>query len=267
MVGVPRGYFSQAFLDGLKLNIQENTTLLIQQKGTITDEKIEERLYQDVTMADDSQQFFGGNAITYQAVFDLAGGFDTGIFLAVMILIGAYLLIHNVLQISLSRDIRQYGLLKVLGTTGVQLRKVVYRQIWKMIMIGSLIGSVTGSVLMVTVVPKLLSGMYLNGLGEASSMIAFKPWLLIAAVLFSMAVTFFSASTAMKKIVKMTPLEAVKFSEADAGKQKKIRHSTTGGIMQKNGRFKRCYKKCAEQGRLWVCRNGRKGPGAFHERK
>ena len=267
MVGAPRGYFSQAFLDGLKLNIQENTTLLIQQKGTITDEKIEERLYQDVTMADDSQQFFGGNAITYQAVFDLAGGFDTGIFLAVMILIGAYLLIHNVLQISLSRDIRQYGLLKGLGTTGVQLRKVVYRQIWKMIMIGSLIGSVTGSVLMVTVVPKLLSGMYLNGLGEASSMIAFKPWLLIAAVLFSMAVTFFSASTAMKKIVKMTPLEAVKFSEADAGKQKKIRHSTTGGIMQKNGRFKRCYKKCAEQGRLWVCRNGRKGPGAFHERK
>ena len=54
-------------------------------------------------MADDSQQFFGGNAITYQAVFDLAGGFDTGIFLVVMILIGAYLLIHNVLQISLSK--------------------------------------------------------------------------------------------------------------------------------------------------------------------
>lgn len=158
MVGVPRGYFSQAFLDGLKLNIQENTTLLIQQKDTITDEKIEERLYQDVTMADDSQQFFGGNAITYQAVFDLAGGFDTGIFLAVMILIGAYLLIHNVLQISLSRDIRQCGLLKVLGTTGVQLRKVAYRQI-------------------------------------------------------------------------LTPVEAVKFSEADAGKQKKIRQSTTGGSL------------------------------------
>ena len=202
MVGAPRGYFSQAFLDGLKLNIQENTTLLIQQKDTITDEKIEERLY-----------------------------FDTGIFLVVMILIGAYLLIHNVFQISLSRDIRQYGLLKVLGTTGVQLRKVVYRQIWKMIMIGSLIGSVAGSVLMVTVVPKLLSGMYLNGLGEASSMIAFKPWLLIAAVLFSAAVTFFSASTAMRKIVNMTPVEAAKFSEADAGKQKKIRQSTTGGSL------------------------------------
>lgn len=129
MVGAPRGYFSQAFLDGLKLHIQENTTLLIQQKDTITDEKIEERLY-----------------------------FDTGIFLVVMILIGAYLLIHNVLQISLSRDIRQYGLLKVLGTTGVQLRKVVYRQI-------------------------------------------------------------------------LTPVEVAKFSEADAGKQKKIRQSTTGGSL------------------------------------
>ena len=51
MVGAPRRYFSQAFLDGLKLNIQENTTLLIQQKDTITDEKIEERLYQDVTLS------------------------------------------------------------------------------------------------------------------------------------------------------------------------------------------------------------------------
>lgn len=111
----------------------------------------------------------------------------------------------------------------------MQLRKVVYRQVWKMTVIGSLTGSVAGSILMVTVVPKLLSGMYLYGLGEASSMIAFKPWILILAVLFSIAVTFLSASTAMRKIVKMTPMEAAKFSEADAGKQKKIRRSTTGG--------------------------------------
>lgn len=229
MISAPRGYFSRALLDSLELDVLEHTTLLIKQKDTITGENIEERLYKDVTMADDSQQFFGENTVTYQAVFDLTGGFDTGILMAVVILTGAYLLIHNVLQISLSRDIRQYGLLKVLGTTGVQLRKVVYRQVWKMAVIGSLTGSVAGSILMVTVVPKLLSGMYLYGLGEASSMIAFKPWILILAVLFSIAVTFLSASTAMRKIVKMTPMEAAKFSEADAGKQKKIRRSTTGG--------------------------------------
>ena len=42
-----------------------------------------------------------------------------------MILSGAFLLIYNVLSITLGNDIRQYGLLKTIGTTGSQIRKIV----------------------------------------------------------------------------------------------------------------------------------------------
>ena len=55
----PAGYFSQEFLQRLPIDIAENTTLLIQQKDNIDDEAIEDMLYQDVEMRDDSQQFFG----------------------------------------------------------------------------------------------------------------------------------------------------------------------------------------------------------------
>ena len=72
MISAPRGYFSRALLDSLELDVLENTTLLIKQKDTITGENIEEKLYKDVTMADDSQQFFGENTVTYQAVFVLS---------------------------------------------------------------------------------------------------------------------------------------------------------------------------------------------------
>ena len=91
--------------------------MLIQQKDNIDDEAIEDMLYRDVEMRDDSQQFFGGISIYRQSVYDLAGGFDTAVLMAGLILFGAAMLLYNVMYISLSRDIRQYGLLKTMGTT------------------------------------------------------------------------------------------------------------------------------------------------------
>ena len=121
----PAGYFSQEFLQRLSIDTAENTTLLIQQKDNIDDEAIEDMLYRDVEMRDDSQQFFGGISIYRQVVYDLAGGFDTAVLMAGLILFGAAMLLYNVMYISLSRDIRQYGLLKTMGTTKRQLRSIV----------------------------------------------------------------------------------------------------------------------------------------------
>ena len=88
------------------------------------EEAIEDMLYRDVEMRDDSQQFFGGISFYRQSVDDLAGGFDTVVLMAGLILFGAAMLLYNVMYISLSRDIRQYGLLKTMGTTKKQLPAV-----------------------------------------------------------------------------------------------------------------------------------------------
>ena len=208
----PAGYFSQEFLQGLTMEKEENTTLLIQQKDNMDDEAIEDMLYQDVEMRDDSQQFFGGISFYRQSVYDLAGGFDTAVLMAGLILFGAAMLLYNVMYISLSRDIRQYGLLKTMGTTKRQLRSIVLRQTGRILAGGCVLGGAAGILITVTVIPRLLSGMYLRGRGEASAMIAFRPWILVLAVAFGGVVTLLSSFWAMNRVVKMSPVEAVKYT-------------------------------------------------------
>ena len=208
----PAGYFSQEFLQGLTMEKEENTTLLIQQKDNIDDEAIEDMLYRDVEMRDDSQQFFGGISFYRQSVYDLAGGFDTAVLMAGLILFGAAMLLYNVMYISLSRDIRQYGLLKTMGTTKKQLRSIVLRQTGRILAGGCVVGGAAGILITVTVIPRLLSGMYLQGRGEASAMIAFRPWILVLAVVFGGLVTLLSSLWAMNRVVKMSPVEAVKYT-------------------------------------------------------
>ena len=225
----PRGFCSQKFLDTLDIDIEENSLLLIQQNDTLEDEQIEEKLYDDVAMRDETQQFFGGNSMSYQSVYDLAGGLDTGFLLAMVILICAYLLLNNVLQISLNKDICQYGLLKTLGTTKSQLACIVYRQVTKTVLWGTAIGTACGSAITLFIIPRLLARMYLHGLGSATAMIAFKPWILVFAVAFGAVITFLSASFAMRKVIKMAPVEALKFTEQAAESKKRERQTSDGG--------------------------------------
>ena len=239
----PAGYFSQEFLQGLTMEKEENTTLLIQQKDNIDEEAIEDMLYRDVEMRDDSQQFFGGISVYRQSVYDLAGGFDTAVLMAGLILFGAAMLLYNVMYISLSRDIRQYGLLKTMGTTKKQLRSIVLRQTGRLLAGGCVLGGAAGILITVTVIPRLLSGMYLQGRGEASAMIAFRPWILALAVVFGGLVTLLSSLWAMNRVVKMSPVEAVKYT----------------GQNVKNGGKKRSRGKRSHRGKKGGARQDRKG--------
>ena len=251
----PAGYFSQEFLQGLTMDKEENTTLLIQQKDNIDEEAIEDMLYRDVEMRDDSQQFFGGISFYRQSVYDLAGGFDTAFLMAGLILFGAAMLLYNVMYISLSRDIRQYGLLKTMGTTKKQLRSIVLRQTGRLLAGGCVLGGAAGILITVTVIPRLLSGMYLQGRGEASAMIAFRPWILALAVVFGGLVTLLSSLWAMNRVVKMSPVEAVKYTGQNEKMEEK-RETEKEAIEGKReepdrtGRFL-IWKKGKVMGRFW----------------
>ena len=234
-ITVPAGYFSKEFYDTLDVDTDQSTILLIRQADGITDEDIMRRLYTDVTMRDDSQQFLGGNSFTWQAVYDLAGGFGMAAFLALLILAGAGMLLYNVMHISISRDIRQYGLLKTMGATKSQLERIVFRQTVYTVLWGCLAGAAAGSVITVTVIPGLLSGMYLHGLGDASAMIAFRPWLLMPAVCFGAAVTFVSAALAVNRAAGMSPVEAVKYTGQTVRHVRRTKGKKSGAKLAEEG--------------------------------
>ncbi len=235
-ITVPAGYFSKEFYDTLDVDTEQSTILLIRQDDGITDEDIMQRLYTDVTMRDDSQQFLGGNSFTWQAVYDMTGGFGTAAFLALLILAGAGMLLYNVMHISISRDIRQYGLLKTMGATKAQLERIVFRQTAYTVLWGCLAGAAAGSVITVTVIPGLLSGMYLHGLGDASAMIAFRPWLLLPAVCFGAAVTFVSAALAVNRAAGMSPVEAVKYTGQTIRHVRRMDEKKSGGKLAEEGK-------------------------------
>lgn len=57
-MGKAYGYFSQKYLDQLNL-AEVSRTLLIEQSRSVDGQTVEDRLYQDIPMRDDSQQFSG----------------------------------------------------------------------------------------------------------------------------------------------------------------------------------------------------------------
>lgn len=217
--GPPDIYFSQAFLDSIsdKTEWDWDVTLFLRQDDRIFGRTVENNLYTDITMRDTRQQFFGNDTSMETAVFAIAGGFDTVFVLAVVILLSAGLLIYNVLHISYERKIREYGLLKTLGTTKKQLQAIVFRQTARTVLEGSVIGAVAGVLVALFVLPLLLSGMYLYRIGSAAGMITFHPLLLAAAVFFAGCVTFVSSALAIHHTVRLTPIEAVNYMETAAG--------------------------------------------------
>ncbi len=214
--GRPDAYFSQSFLDSVPGKEELDLTLYLRQDDRLKGITVEQRLYQDIEMRDTSQKFFVSDTAGCQAMFVLAGGVDTILILAVVILTSVGLLIYNVLHISFERSIREYGLLKTLGTTKRQICSIVYWQMRRIVLRGSVIGALMGVVIALVVIPVLLSKMYLHRFGSASGMITFRPILLAASFLFCGVVAYFSSSLAIRRTVKLTPIEAVTYMDQAA---------------------------------------------------
>ncbi len=56
--------------------------------------------------------------------------------MVLFVILAGYLIIYNIFNISVKTDIRAYGLLKNVGTTGKQLKKIVRMQAWRLSAIG-----------------------------------------------------------------------------------------------------------------------------------
>ncbi len=215
--GLPETYFSKEFLDSVSGTGYPDMTLYIRQNDTMSGIDAENALYRDVETRDVNQQFLGYDTAAGKAFFTLAGGFDTALILAVVILISAGLLIYNVLHISFQSNVRGYGLLKTIGTTKKQLKDIARLQIKKDVLYGSLIGMTAGILIALVLIPALLSRMYLYGFGSAAGMITFHPLFLAASVIFVGIAAYFCSMLAVRRTLKLTPVEAMGYMENIGG--------------------------------------------------
>lgn len=143
------------------------------------------------------------------------------------IMLSSYLLIYNVLYISISKDVRFYGLLKTIGTTPRQIRKIVMGQAIRLAAVGIPLGLVMGAAVSFVAVPFALSGASI----DTGIKVSFNPIIYVGAAVFSLITTLISSIKPAGKAASITPIEAVRYTGTSvSGKLKK---SLKGGKLQK----------------------------------
>lgn len=177
----------------------------------------------DITL--NENQTFQGSVSTSSS----NGSVYAMIILLVFFIIGSgYLLIYNVLYISISRDTRFYGLIKTLGTTEKQIKTLVKRQAVTFACIGIPIGVILAGALSFGIVPIILENAFDSGKSIIDAEMFFHPSIFILSILFSALTVWISCNAPSKAASKISPIEALRYQNF-ASTKTKIRSSTNGG--------------------------------------
>ncbi len=115
-------------------------------------------------------------------------------FLLLVIFTG-YLIIYNIFQISVAGDIRFYGLLKTIGTTPRQLKRIIRQQALLLCLIGIPAGLLLGYGIGAVLVPVVLRS---TQLGVGITTISTSPVIFVGSVLFALLTVLLSCSKPRK---------------------------------------------------------------------
>ncbi len=194
-----------ANIDGKLSNVEENVDTILQDTGI------------DAEAA----------GILFNDAYDRANA-DGGIIAAMaliiaIILISGYLLIYNIFYISVMRDVRFYGLLKTIGTTQKQLGRVVNFQALLLCAIGIPVGLLLGYLLGIVLIPVLLSFINIDYIATPPN-----PWIFLLGAVIALVTVLVSCYGPAKKAGKVSPVEAVRFTNVAVSPSKKVKRGGGG---------------------------------------
>lgn len=149
-----------------------------------------------------------------------SGSLDAGTVISavgaiLMIVFCGYLMISNVFTIGIAKDVRYYGLIKAIGTTPKQIRRIIRKQALLLCGLGIPIGLIAGYLIGRLLVPVVMSIMYTDVVKTSAS-----PLIFILATLFSAFTVIISISKPSKIAAKVSPIEALRSIDSSGGKRK-----------------------------------------------
>lgn len=200
------------FFDNTK-NIEEKVRTVIEKAGYVPETEIE----YGVNWAYMQNRLEAVDPLTYV----ILGG---AVFVT---LLTGYLIIYNIFQISVVADIRFYGLLKTIGTTKRQIRRLVNRQAVLLSVFGIPIGMLLGYGIGKVILPFAMSFMSY----EYEIVLEFNPWIFVLGAAFSVVTVFLSCRKPGRMAGNVSPVEAVKYTESGGLSKKKKRKSKKFSIL------------------------------------
>ncbi|MCR1823256.1 ABC transporter permease [Terrisporobacter muris] len=226
-------FVSEKFVYNKNLSLEKNGQLLI----TLQKNKKAEapNLLKSKVSLNENQKFEynydaeeDSNSIKVAAVI-------IGSIIGAFIVISGYLIIYNILYIAVTKNIQFYGLLKTIGTSPKQIKKIVKLEGLKLSIIGIPIGIILAVIVSYLIVPLALEGMASGTYYEKmmENKIYFEPIVFILSILFSLFTVLISCKKPSKIASSISPIEAMKYSGQKTKKEKKNRNSTKGGKLYK----------------------------------
>ena len=122
-------------------------------------------------------------------------------------MLDGFLIIYNINSISVTRDVQFYGLLKTLGISPRQLKRVIYYRMGRVLLLALPVGLLLGCVMTQWIVPLLL-GDLLEGFTQAD----FHWTIPVVSALFSCGMIFVSFSMTARKVLSISPMAALRYT-------------------------------------------------------
>lgn len=130
--------------------------------------------------------------------------------LGLIVGLSAYLLIYNILYLSIYEKVRYYGLLQTLGMTKKQLIRLMKYQIALLALLAIIIGILSGIGVSIIILPKIMETL---GIVKGNIEINFYSLVMIISILFSVLSIGFGMKKPLKLLGTISPIEAVKYQD------------------------------------------------------
>lgn len=127
-------------------------------------------------------------------------------FLLFIIMVSGYLIISNIFNISVAADIHHYGLLKTIGTTNKQLKKIVIMQAIMISIIAIPIGLIIGYLASMIIIPLIVRNMI-----SIPVAMEFNIWFFVVSGIFSWITVRISCIRPCRIVKKISPVESVRY--------------------------------------------------------
>lgn len=163
------------------------------------------------------------NPMLYSEDGNTGVGLSIVFFGALFILCG-YLLIYNIFDIGVMQDIQEFGIMKTIGMTSKQIKRLMRRQILLLSLIGIPIGLVVGYGLGALLLPVILKNWEYSE-EELTIVQSVHPAIFILTVFFVLITVFLSMRRPSKRAAKYSAIETAKYTEVKKKTAEKDIHS------------------------------------------
>lgn len=225
-------FVSEKFANKNNVTLEDNGALYISLKPK--DKSTAPDILEKEVSLNKNQEFLFSSDISNNLSDTVLSTMAIIVIISLFIVLSGYLLIYNVLYIAVNKDITFYGMLKTIGTSPKQIKKIVKGQALKLSLIGIPLGLLLGAIVSFLIVPLAMGTLFAGA--EASAMpryVSFNPIIFIGAGIFSLVTVMISCKKPAKIAGNISPIESLRYSGSTPKKQKKNRSTTKGSKLYK----------------------------------